>query len=402
MLPKFTSLLLVALTACAAATEISPITNQGIEAQPIATRHFRVFTGVPGAAYNHHHQITSLNGVLYASWSNGYASEDHPGQRMMMATSSDGGETWTDARPIRDRIQGKYAEAVVTAMGIRPYQGKLVAYYGVYEYPPERLIAGTHPTERKEMKPFEVPPAGLGTFGERTEIIVSEDAGKTWSKPVGGIDGFVPNLKPKEVKGGRLIMTGNLMFPYTDSPDGISGWVRTGIAGLAPDYVDAPERFQTEALRLKLPAVYCEAAFYQRDDRVIHMLLRSEDKPGYLGVSESRDNGVSWSRPIPSGFKVERNRFDCGRLPDGRFFVVCAPEAWRRPLVIDTSADGITFNHRYILGDAPRATPRIPGGNKGGTYGYPSYHILGDRMYVIYSVSKEDIEVCRFDLSQLN
>ena len=67
----------------------------------------------------------------------------------------------------------------------------------------------------------------------------SEDAGATWSKPVGGIPGFVPNLKPKAIKSGRLIITGNLMWPYTDSPDGISGWVRTGIAGLAPTSTSA-------------------------------------------------------------------------------------------------------------------------------------------------------------------
>ena len=39
---------------------------------------------------------------------------------------------------------------------------------------------------------------------------------------------------------------------------------------------------------------------------------------------------------------------------------------------------------------------------KGGTYGYPSYCIVGDTMYVIYSVQKEDIFVCRFPLDALD
>ena len=35
-------------------------------------------------------------------------------------------------------------------------------------------------------------------------------------------------------------------------------------------------------------------------------------------------------------------------------------------------------------------------------YGYPYSHIVGDTMYVIYSVCKEDIWICRFRLGELD
>ena len=38
----------------------------------------------------------------------------------------------------------------------------------------------------------------------------------------------------------------------------------------------------------------------------------------------------------------------------------------------------------------------MEGFHKGGRYGYPSFHIMGDWMFVIYSVNKEDIAMCRF------
>ena len=37
-----------------------------------------------------------------------------------------------------------------------------------------------------------------------------------------------------------------------------------------------------------------------------------------------------------------------------------------------------------------------------GRYGYPYMEIMDETAFVIYSVSKEDIAVCRFSLSELD
>jgi hypothetical protein len=66
------------------------------------------------------------------------------------------------------------------------------------------------------------------------------------------------------------------------------------------------------------------------------------------------------------------------------------------------SKDGVVFDRHFILGDEPASKPRMPGSHKGGRYGYPHMHIMGDQAFVIYSVNKEDVWVCRFDLNELD
>jgi len=76
----------------------SPITNAWGRARTtsVDVEHFLIFRGRPGMAYNHHHQITSLDGRLFATWSDAPTSEDEPGQHMVVAVSDDHGETWSE------------------------------------------------------------------------------------------------------------------------------------------------------------------------------------------------------------------------------------------------------------------------------------------------------------------
>ena len=69
--------------------------------------------------------------------------------------------------------------------------------------------------------------------------------------------------------------------------------------------------------------------------------------------------------------------------------------------MLATSEDGVTFDRHYVLGDEPAAPPRMAGHHKSGRYGYPSYHILDEMIYVVYSIAKEDIAVCRTPLAAL-
>jgi hypothetical protein len=131
------------------------------------------------------------------------------------------------------------------------------------------------------------------------------------------------------------------------------------------------------------------------------MMLRTDKQR--LAVSESRDGGQTWSEPALTGYSDCRSRTHFGRLPDGRAFgLSCpAPGSARTPLVLATSGDGVTFDRHYVLGDEPAQAPRRPGHHKSGRYGYPFCHILGETVLAIYSISKEDIAVCRFPLQAL-
>lgn len=390
----------------------SPITNCWGQVRPVAikTEHLPVFRGYEGAAYNHHPQIISLRGRLYASWSCGYIHEDDPGQWMAMATSDDGGETWSEPLRISPYGAGQVAEITCTAEGIRTHEGRLIAYYGRHEWAPLGLDEAGHRLLDACSRYAEDP----GTWVHRdvwTEARVSSDGGRTWSEPEKVIDRFVPNLRPFPVAAGhagqRLICPGNIAYPFTDDPAGLSGWTFTGLPRLPENVVDDPEGFH-KACRHRgdkmddgRPLELCEGSFYQTGDGVIHMMLRTNQH--LLAVTESHDGGETWSEPMLTGYSDCRCRFHFGRLPDGRYLGVSCPQprSGRTPMVLATSDDGIAFDRHYILGNEPAARSRMPGRHKSGRYGYPSYHLVDDTMYVIYTINKEDVAVCRFSMSEL-
>jgi len=124
-------------------------------------------------------------------------------------------------------------------------------------------------------------------------------------------------------------------------------------------------------------------------------------------VTESRDDGRTWSRPRLTGFTNSVSRSQFGRLPDGRFFCVNCPAPAREgaspstrtprtPVVLALSDDGVVFDRHYVLGDEAQGEPRIPGYLKHGRYGYPFLAIANDTALMIYSTNKEDINVARF------
>lgn len=382
-------------------TERSPITNRWGSARrtkKLPARETLIYRAVEGAAYDHHQQITSLDGRLYATWSNGVRDEDMNGQRMMLATSDDGGETWSEPRPLVEPEPGRHGPAVITAEGIHVHDGTLVAYYGHYDLTYHGILmyyaAGGNQGMRYCDEPFHV--------DIHCGIMVSRDRGATWEGPVERIPGFVPNLGPSPTASGRLILPGNLTFPHTDDPAGISGWTVAGVPGSEgmPDDPESHVRIMKKTRKGRLHV--SEGSFFQTDDGVIHMMLRTGE--GRLAESRSADDGATWSEPALTDFTDAESRTHFGRLPDGRFFGLSNPDpgSVRTPLVLAASDDGVAFDTHYVVGDEENHLSRITGVHKYGRYGYPHLHIMDGTAFVIYSINKEDVALSRFPLSALD
>jgi hypothetical protein len=381
-------------------THSSPITNcwGNAETTVVPTEEYLIFKGREGSAYNHHHQITSLNGRLYATWSTADVHEDSSGQHMMMATSDDLGTTWSSTRPLVDRVPGEFGEAVVTSLGIRVYNGRMVAYWGHYDY-----------TEQAHRLLLEQATGlnGKADLSVRwhqnvfTGIKVSDDAGESWSD-AGRIDRFIANLSPHEMADGRLVIPGQMWHPWTDDPYGIEGWTVASIPRLDDDFVDCTQGFWYAKTSRGDDFTCCEGSCYQTDDGVIHMMLRTETDR--LAVTESYDNGISYSEPMITDFTDCHCRFQFGCLPDGRYFATSCPDpgSHRTPLVVAISEDGVRFDRHFVVGSEPNHPPRADGIQKFGRYGYPSYHIMDGILFVIFSIGKEDIAMKRVPLSVLS
>ena len=327
--------------------------------------------------YSHHQSITFFKGRFYAIWSNGREHEDKPGQRVLMATSLDF-NTWTAPRPLVDSVKDEQGvERVLTAAGFHQYDTTLVAYFGNYG-------------PKKETTHLQ---AVTTTDGEHWSAI------REMGVPVN------PNHGPQRMASGRLIIAGNISFPYTDDPTGLAGWCMSGIypPSMAGSIKDDPSSFWDVAKKQGWNAALCEGSFFQTDDSVLHMPLRNTGKSPYrLWLTESRDNGATWSSPVETEFSDTNAKFHFNRLPDGQFYYVGNPiGGGRTPLVLSLSRDGVKFDKHFILG-ATQYKQRKPGTHKGGEYGYPHTLIHDGFLYVIVSRQKEAVEVLRVALAVLN
>jgi hypothetical protein len=151
------------------------------------------------------------------------------------------------------------------------------------------------------------------------------------------------------------------------------------------------------------PAALCEGSFYQTGDQVLHMLLRNTARgnASRLWLTESRDDGTSWSAPVETDFSNTNAKFHFGRLPAGRYYYLGNPVGvGRTPLVLSLGRDGIRFDQHLLLGDT-HYTQRRPGAAKGGEYGYPHSIVHDGHLCVIISRQKEAVEVLRVALSEL-
>ncbi|MGH2646598.1 MAG: exo-alpha-sialidase [Ginsengibacter sp.] len=374
----YTTLLLMMSIGCFAQSSViknNYTTEKGIPHLLIERK--MIYQPDTGWMYSHHPSITHFKNKFVAIWSNGIIDEDKPGQRVLFATSTDFFH-WTKPRVLANpSIYNGDTLNVLTAAGFHQFNDTLVAYFG--EYTPHRT--NTHLW------------AKISTDGEHWDVAKDMDV------PVN------PNHGPEKIADGRLIISGNFTFPYTDDYRGLSGWKMSSIYADTLYKEDNPATFYEPAEKNNLPPL-CEGSFYQTDDGVIHMLLRVTGKgwKGRLWLTESKDNGVHWSFPAETEFTDNDSKFHFGRLSDKRFYYVGIPDTLhhyaRTPLVLSISDDGKVFNKNYIIADQPYKLKK-EGLYKGGQYGYPHTMVYKDYMYVIISRVKEAIEVLRFKLDQL-
>ncbi|MEY3812523.1 MAG: hypothetical protein RL495_470 [Verrucomicrobiota bacterium] len=416
-LPLLAALLLAPLAPLHAADDAkpiplkkSPITNCWGDVKPvkIPVEHVTVFRGREGEGYSHVQHLTSHNGKLYATWALGLRDEEAPGQRMVMSVSEDHGRTWSAPTTIGPSRHGKTFQTNVSSCGLRILpDGRFVAYSAEWEWEAE-----TYNTDgsRREF-PVSDPvfkgkrPPMWEVLESRTEARVSTDSGRSWGEPVVVAPNQAGYHDPIQTRSGRLILPGNYgVCHYTDDPSGLTGWKRASIPGLPSNHSDSYFHMYQARAFLGIAELFSEACVYQTDDDVLHMMMRHENG-GMLGVTESRDNGLTWSAPMLTTFADSACRAHFGKLPDGRFFAVSCPPGKRgqkrTPLVLAISQDGVTFDRHFILGDEPTEPTRIPGYAKGGRYGYPYLHVMGDEVFAIYSVNKDDVAVGRFKLADI-
>jgi hypothetical protein len=249
------------------------------------------------------------------------------------------------------------------------------------------------------------------------DVFVTED-GRNWEEHPKLVEDVGFNEGPRITSSGRLFTTGGrgrvpvaVLFEGADPlsrprtvdiplPDTYYGLCPP--PDLAPSHLGSPPPPSPPGIHVGEP-VLCEPSWYQTDDGRIWMFLRDQTLSCCLYLSYSDDEGETWSVASRTDFPDCTSKFHAGRLPDGRFYIVGNSTYYlmnRKVLILSTSDDGKTFDKMFMLADNPPKR-RIDGYHKERGYQYPNTFIEDNRMYIIYSVNKEDIEVGILNLDSI-
>lgn len=325
-------------------------------------------------AYAHHPGLTYFKGKLYAAWSWGFVDEDAPGQAVALSTSVDGLQ-WSTPKVVAEPGDGIFGKNCLQSGYLFGTADKLYLVYCEKTYAPEMFDANGD---------F-IPDGRYSTLSVDTYVITSTD-GVSWSKPQQTAVGYA-NESPRKSLTGRWFAGAGRVLIRSDDPS-VFAWPGFGVTAAQEE--DAIRR---GALMLN------EASWFQTDDYILHMMLRSN--AGYIWMSNSYDNGETWTDAYPTRFKSDDTMANFGRLPDGRFYFVGSTSTnVRYPLELYVSKNGTDFNKGYILRDEKSALQQ-EGWAKGGQYGYPEVLIRDGYMYVFYSKQKEVMELTRVALNDI-
>lgn len=323
--------------------------------------------------YNHGVVLFPFRDELYAQWQSSMKDEDAVETRIMYSKSKDG-KTWSKPRV----LVAPSAKGLVTNGGWWSYGNKLIAYICQWE------------------KDGQLPKQGVTLYIESVD-------GVNWSspKPVLGVDGKpVPGIIEQDLRkfpNGRVFTAfherpGLIAKPYfTDNPNGIEGWTRSEMKNLPHKAGMSRE---------------LEPSWFHRPDGKVVMVFRDQNNSYRKLAAVSSDNAASFSLPVLTNFPDSRAKQSAGNLLDGMAFQVSNPSGnkTRIPLVLTLSRDGELFNQAFLLrsGNDDLQPLRYEGKYKRIGYSYPKSLVWKGYLYVSYATNKEDVEVTRIPLQNLN
>lgn len=329
-----------------------------------------IYRGEAGTfSYSHHHAINKFKERYVAAWSNGLVHEDSPGQQVHYSTSIDG-TTWA---PYRVLVATDPASGTIRHQcGLYANDDALFVYVNVQnDLSTNAPSMSTHQAKELLMDVYQT--SDLDNWTAHEDI----------ARDVYLFEG------PRATHDGRLICAGST--PHTDGKLGILQWNKGAHPSQSPSVTKLASENGVIAPE--------QGTWYQTDGGRIVMFLRDGSLACRLGITWSDDEGKTWAPIRPTDIPNTYSRACAGRLDDGRYFLVGNTYNVlldRRHLLLALSDDGETFDRMYtiVAGETHR---RVEGRHKEDGYQHPNCLADGDRLLVIYSRNKEDIECAAVD-----
>jgi len=356
--------------------------------------HTKIYHATPeSGGYSHHAKLAVHDGVFYAMWSNHPKGEDSPGQFVRFSVSRDG-KTWSAPQrlfPPYGEIKGfNQVGTHGGAGGWVVVKGRLYGLMGLTD------CVGFANSDRSSLQDHEdadhrfMVREGLGGVARAVDASGDDIAlGPIFMLPGGKA------LKATEPLAKEIA-------PANETLQATANAVHHAVAARYP----AGERTAVDTQRP------CEPVYYRAKDGKQVCLLRDDEFSHRMYVSVSHD-GKTWPAAQPTDIPDSPSQSETVVLEDGKVLLIgnqMAPKFdnpgeikhhSRDPLMVSVSADGYRFTRAYALRTG-RQQFRVPNvGGRGGGGQYPSGLVHNGRLYVLYSMGKEDIWISSVALRDL-
>jgi hypothetical protein len=350
-------------------------------------------------AYHHHPFLFYHNEIFYAAFSEGGSGEDGPGQRVRVTISPDG-KTWSNSNLALEALDDYTHDWREAGRMSTPITWIIVDNRVWIISDVTDVIGFTDkPGSRKIIS--KVRKSGLQRVLDSVGFFASE------VYPDGSIGEqlWILEIPPGPVKGASIYYDNTIHdAPYELIRQEILKEVKMKRTGVGP-----VERL--ENTRIGIDRHYLgEHTLYLRSDGFWIQLARDLNYSHFLYYSESRD-GLNFSVPVKTNIPDSPSKTVAGSLPDNQNYIignfVHNPETdeterhyKRYPLVLALSGDGKIFDKAFAIQIKP-TIPRFEVGGSSDGYQYPDALVVGDTLWIIYSVNKQDIYISKLNWREL-
>ncbi|SHO63101.1 putative neuraminidase [Algoriphagus zhangzhouensis] len=287
--------------------------------------------------------IETEDGIL-ASWFGG-TYERHPDVNIYTALKKGG--SWSTPAEVADGIENEdFRNPTWNPVLYQLEDGKVILFYK--EGPNPREWWGLYKT--------------------------SNDGGKTWSKAVQIMPGFMGPIKNKTVG----LSNGMLLHPSSFE-----------INGLWTSHVEisdpALKNWTKKEIHGPFNAIQPTVLFHPNN----HLQVLTRTKEGVIATAWSPDNGETWSQLESTGIVHNNSGIDAVTLDSGYHLLLCNPiPKGRQKLSLMGSSDGITWEELLVLED-----------EKEGEFSYPAIIQAKDgTVHLTYTWNREKIKYAHLSL----
>lgn len=327
-----------------------------VEDLPLPDRitHIMLHRGGDDFAFLHESCIVRHGDSFFVAWNNSPAAESERGTVVRWIRASSDFSQWTAPAALASPLESE--TTIWESAQLLSTRGELWAFVGQVHTQPR------HPQE---------------TGGDMA-IFRFDPVGECWL-PQATVAGFHPLNRPQRAHGGYWLIGGqyNLIQPRVAISRGndLTEW----------EIVEIPSGPEHQLNFAETSLVV--------DEDMVTAYVRSGIEAVF--ASESTDGGRTWRRLRQSNLPMRSSKTGAGVLSTGQRYLALNLRSEhlddRDVLALAVSASGERyFRKLVVLRKGPSPNPRLSGYCKGRQWSYPSVEEHDGRVYVTYSVTKED------------